>query len=69
MGVRNTYVISCVNTHASHKRGYTVERRAPTEGGVSEQLAFTMRCNSVPLCMPDAASPSTLSQRRGGMTL
>ena len=27
MGVRNTYVVSCVNTGALHKRGYKVEKR------------------------------------------
>ena len=73
MGVRNTYVPSCMETRmfsrlstgASHKRGCTVEKRAPTGCDVSEQLARIMRCSG----LPDADSPTTRFQRRGVMTL
>ena len=77
MGVSNTYVTSCMETRmlsrlstgASHKRGCTVEKRAPTGCDVSEQLARIMRCTSIPLSMPDADYTSTRSQRQGVMTL
>ena len=71
MGVRNTYVTSCMDAQmisrlspgASHKRGCTVEKRAPTGCDVSEQLARIMRCNSIPLCMPDAGGATEFVAR------
>ena len=71
MGVRTTYVtsrmdtqmLSRLSTGASHKRGCTVEKRAPTGCDVSEQLARIMRCNSIPLCMPDAGGATEFVAR------
>ena len=71
MGVRNTYVTSRMDTQmlsrlspgASHKRRCAGEKRAPTGSDVSEQLARIMRCNSIPLCMPDAGGATEFVAR------
>ena len=53
---------------ASHKHGYTVEKRTLRGDDVSEKLARMLRCNRIALCMRNVNSPSR-SQRRGVMAL